>query len=217
MTTAGADEMTHGGRIGRNELATMQGDPCLLHAQASTRRFDPATGDGIYGVPREKFASAPTKGHRRTALYEGGSARLRRSPLGPLLAQRSAWGGTGYHGYRYKTSPNMQVSAGGPTTHHRQRMRSGFCRHRLAVRYATPRHVAHGEPRGQSSTRRTSSPTGESVASAMIPSIGLKLEEGLVPLRRRPPCGGDGPEACARTRFRRCAPLRGISAPMRRS
>ena len=127
---AGADEMRTR-RIGRNELATMQGILAYYDAQREYATQD-HNGNGVREYA-QKLVS--TKG-KKDGLYWESPLGLDESPLGPLLAQQKSKG-PGYYGYHYKILSGQGKDAPGGAYDYMigGRMRSGFAGIAWPVRY----------------------------------------------------------------------------------
>ena len=127
---AGADEMRTR-RIGRNELATMQGILAYYDAQREYAIQD-HNGNGVREYA-QKLVS--TKG-KKDGLYWESPLGLDESPLGPLLAQQKSKG-PGYYGYHYRILSGQGKDAPGGAYDYMigGRMRSGFAGIAWPVRY----------------------------------------------------------------------------------
>ena len=127
---AGADEMRTR-RIGRNELATIQGMLAYYDAQREYSAVD-RNGDGVHEYA-QKLVS--TKG-KKDGLYWQSPLGLDESPLGPLVAVQKPKG-PGYYGYHYKILTRQGKDAPGGAYDYiiGKRMRSGFAAIAWPVRY----------------------------------------------------------------------------------
>jgi len=127
---AGADEMRTR-RIGRNELATIQGILAYYDAQREYSAVD-RNGDGIHEYAQKFFS---TKG-KKDGLYWESPLGMDESPLGPLLAEQNPKS-PGYYGYHYKILTKQGKDAPGGAYDYiiGKRMRSGFAAIAWPVRY----------------------------------------------------------------------------------
>jgi hypothetical protein len=127
---AGADEMRTR-RIGRNELATIQGILAYYDAQREYSALD-RNGDGVHEYAQKFFS---TKG-KKDGLYWDSPLGMDESPLGPLLADKKP-GGPGYYGYHYKILTKQGKDAPGGAYDYviGKRMRAGFAAIAWPVRY----------------------------------------------------------------------------------
>jgi hypothetical protein len=128
-TRAGADEMRTR-RIGRNELAAMQGALAYYDAQKEYATAD-RNGDGVLEYA-QLVISTPGK---RDGLYWAALAGEPESPLGPLFGDDLP--GDGYHGYRFRILKAQGPSARGGAYDYRikGRMTGGFALVAWPVKY----------------------------------------------------------------------------------
>jgi Protein of unknown function (DUF2950) len=127
---AGVDEMRTR-RIGRNELATIQGILAYYDAQREYSTVD-RNGDGVHEYA-QKLVSTQGK---KDGLYWESPLGMDESPLGPLLAQQRPKG-PGYYGYHYKILTKQGKDAPGGAYDYiiGKRMRSGFAAIAWPARY----------------------------------------------------------------------------------
>lgn len=104
--TAGAADEMRTRRIGRNELAAIQGMYAYVDAQREYAEVD-RNGDGVLEYA-QKLLSSPGK---KDGLFWANAAGEAVSPLGPLLDTEKLE--DGYHGYRFKVLTAQGKSAKG--------------------------------------------------------------------------------------------------------
>ena len=161
---AGADEMRTR-RIGRNELATMQAILAYYDAQREYSTVD-HNGDGLHEYA-QKFVS--TKG-KKDGLYWEAPPDADESPLGPLLAQQKAKGGTGYYGYHYKIVTKQGKDAPGGAYDYiiGKRMRGGFAAIAWPVRYGDTGVMSFMVSHAGILYEKDLGPNTNSIAQAMV-------------------------------------------------
>jgi hypothetical protein len=128
-TRAGADEMRTR-RIGRNELAAVQGALAYYDAQKEYATAD-RNGDGVLEYA-QLIISTPG---RRDGLYWAALAGEPESPLGPLFGDDGP--GDGYNGYRFRILKAQGPNARGGAYDYRirGRMTGGFALVAWPVKY----------------------------------------------------------------------------------
>jgi len=104
--TGGASDEMRTRRIGRNELAAIQGMYAFVDAQREYAEVD-RNGDGVLEYA-QKVLSSPGK---KDGLFWANAAGEAMSPLGPLLDTEKLE--DGYHGYRFRILKAQGKSAKG--------------------------------------------------------------------------------------------------------
>jgi hypothetical protein len=126
----GAAEEIRTRRIGRNELAALQGALAYYDAQKEYATAD-RNGDGVLEYAQLIISTAG----RRDGLYWAALAGEPESPLGPLFGDDQP--GDGYHGYRFRILKAQGPNARGGAYDYRikGRMTGGFALVAWPVKY----------------------------------------------------------------------------------